>query len=114
MSRRCVAAIVDPMATLNSAQRRPQPLSTSANGIPRPVITLDAWESIVPLQEKQLQSVHAWKSQCEQKPLPFKVLSVQSTATILMESRIVRRRTATVSFKTWYTATSTQAAGGLS
>jgi len=80
---------VDPMATLNSTQRRPQPLSTSATGTPRPTITLDAWESIVPLQEKQLQSVHAWKSQCEQKPLPLKVLSVQPITTVLMESRIV-------------------------
>ncbi|KAG8800330.1 Golgi transport complex subunit 3, partial [Serendipita sp. 399] len=36
------------------------------------MINLDAWESSIPLQEKQLQSIAVWKQQGEQKPLPLK------------------------------------------
>jgi hypothetical protein len=58
----------------NTHQRRPQALtSAAALTNQRPVIALDAWESAVPLQEDQVESVNSWKAHCEQKPLPLKV-----------------------------------------
>ncbi|KAG8822151.1 Golgi transport complex subunit 3 [Serendipita sp. 401] len=56
------------------ASKRPPNLGTpSVNANTQSqMISLDAWESSVPLQEKQLQSIAVWKHQGEQKPLPLK------------------------------------------
>jgi hypothetical protein len=63
-------------------QAKPPPSISSQ----KPMITLDAWESLVALDAEQLHSVEAWKTQSEQKPLPLKVS--QMSICVIFQTRL--------------------------